>query len=630
MPAKKTDERQWYFKSDDGHVIGPFNTDTMRNRIVSGDAQASMPVSDDTINWIPAAAVPELGFECLALCTKGNIEVLGPFAREYLDNPSVMADIPRDSVFFVRSGTIGEVVDAPNIVGSPGSSLVERVVNAEAALRASESALVKAEATIEDITAARANEVAAIKFAAEKTAKETASAHEKEIVALKTMFAEAASAHEKQIEALVDEANRAVRETAESHKKEIVSLRAAAEEAAVEHEKTIAALKAESAKAAKESAARHEAEVAALKAEAEKTATAQAKQIEAREKEVVSLRAAAEEAAVEHEKTIASLKTEFAKTAKESAARHEAEIAALKAEAAKTEKESAARHEAEIAALKNSNENASKEFLKVHEKEVSALKVAAIQVAKAHEKEVETLRAEAAEAAKAHEKEIEALKAEVDALREEADHVAKTHAHELAAVRSDMEIKRKEADNEHARAIAELRTAAAEAARRSDEKNAEMLASANAALDAVRADADRLRRRLSELISEVSKRSDLRDVPTSERAASESVPPPTRSGSSVPPPHSDVLDGNEAVFVEAEEIDEPPPGFRHQRIHSVSAHNAKPSPEPRSGVTSNSLSGMAALENQLKSELWRAAGAAQGSIRNRDPGSRIRNLFKRK
>ena len=134
-PRKKKDERQWYSKSGDGRVSGPFDADTMRSRVLSGEVQAETSVSSDTANWLPAAAIAEFGFDCLVMRVDGSIDVLGPFAREYLDKPSVIGKVPRESVFFVRSGTVGEATDAPDSVGKTGADLVERVMEARKALR---------------------------------------------------------------------------------------------------------------------------------------------------------------------------------------------------------------------------------------------------------------------------------------------------------------------------------------------------------------------------------------------------------------------------------------------------------------------------------------------------------------
>ena len=142
------DNRTWFSKSSDGKVSGPFGTDEMRRRVVDGKVQAETAVSTDKSTWRPAAAETDLGFDCLVMRTDGSIEILGPFAREYLDRPAVMAGVPKESVFFVRSGTVGEAAGQPGSIGKTGAALVERVVEARKALRDSEAARSKAEAAL--------------------------------------------------------------------------------------------------------------------------------------------------------------------------------------------------------------------------------------------------------------------------------------------------------------------------------------------------------------------------------------------------------------------------------------------------------------------------------------------------
>ena len=142
------DKRTWYSKSSDGKVSGPFGTDEMHRRVVDGKVQAETAVSTDKGSWRPAAAETDLGFDCLVMRTDGSIEILGPFAREYLDRPAVMAGVPKEAVFFVRSGTVGEAAGQPGSIGKTGAALVERVVEARKALRDSEAARSKAEAAL--------------------------------------------------------------------------------------------------------------------------------------------------------------------------------------------------------------------------------------------------------------------------------------------------------------------------------------------------------------------------------------------------------------------------------------------------------------------------------------------------
>ena len=505
MPAKKKkDERQWYSKSGDGHVSGPFDAETMRGRVLSGEVQAETPVSPDTATWTPAAAVPELGFDCLVMRVDKGIEVLGPFAREYLDNPAVMGKVPRESVFFVRSGTVGEAADAPDSIGKTGADLVERVVEARKALRASNAARTKAEAAL------KAKD---LEFDAER---------------------------------------------------------------------------------------QHlSAEISALKAEALKLRG-----------EMETLRAEAEKAAGDEQRTLETeaklVDAEKAAAASESALRvAQSRAAAAEKDLAETR---AALDEAKAEAVKAANAGAERD------REISSIR-------DAHAKELAAARADAEkasrEAAAAHAKEIAALK-------DEAGKAAKAHERELAAVRSGAERAAKESDDEHARAIAELRAAALEATRKADAENAALRASADAEIAAARADADWLRERLSGLFAEVS----TRFAPPAEPAAAEPAPPPAAAEPSVPPPGPGGRDARESVFVEAEAIDDPPSGFHRPRIRPVPEPEARRAAKPAAEESRKPLSGMAALEDQLKDELRRAADAAQAT--GRGAGAKIMNFFKRK
>ena len=241
-----------------------------------------------------------------------------------------------------------------------------------------------------------------------------------------------------------------------------------------------------------------------------------------------------------------------------------------------------------------------------------------------------------AAAAKAADEAAAAHANEVASLRAEADRAARAHERELAAVRSGAERSAKETDDEHARTIAELRTAAAEAARRNDAANAERLAAAEAGIAAARADAEWLRGRLSDLLADVSRRFP-KPAPAAESASPaepESAEPepatPAEPEPDGPESEPDARASADDVFVEAEAIDEPPPGFRRLRVHPVpDPAAARAAEEPRAeDPPRKPRTGMAALEDQLKDELRRAAGAAPSA--GRATGSKIMDFFKRK
>jgi hypothetical protein len=275
MPAKKAkDLRQWYCRAGDGRVSGPFDTETVRKRVVDGQVLAETAVSDDQTAWRPAAAVAEFGFDCLVLRTDGSIEVLGPFAREYLDRPDVMAGIPGESVFFLRSGTVGEAAADPGAIGKTGAALVERVAEARKALRASENARAKAEAALKakdlEFDAERqrlAAEISSLKADALKLQGE-----------LETMRAESDSHAEGErrgleAEARLVDAEKELASARAAHERELAAVRAGAEKSAKdsddEHARVVAELRAAAAEAASRAEGEHAARLAALREEAD-------------------------------------------------------------------------------------------------------------------------------------------------------------------------------------------------------------------------------------------------------------------------------------------------------------------------------------------------------------------------
>lgn len=335
MPAKKKkEERQWYSKSGDGHVSGPFDAGTMRSRVLSGEVQAETPVSSDTATWTPAAAVPELGFDCLVMRVDRGIEILGPFAREYLDNPAVMGKVPRESVFFVRSGTVGEAADAPDSIGKTGADLVERVVEARKALRASNAARTKAEAALKakdlEFDAERQRlsaEISALKADALKLQGEMETLRaEAERAAgdeQRTLETEAKLVDAEKAAAASEAALRAAQSRAEAAEKDLAGTRAA-----------LAQAKAEAAKAADADAERDR-EISSIR--------------DAHAKEIAALKAAAEKAAREHERELAAVRSGAERAAKESDDEHARVVAELRAAALEATRRADAENAARLA-----------------------------------------------------------------------------------------------------------------------------------------------------------------------------------------------------------------------------------------------------------------------------------------
>ncbi|MGI5868525.1 MAG: hypothetical protein ACOX9C_03645 [Kiritimatiellia bacterium] len=149
MAEKKTESsgERWFWRKASGKASEPVDLKAIRAKVATGDVTAQTQVSRDGSTWSLAMAQPELGFDCIVLEIGEHLNVLGPFARDYVDRADVMSDIPRDGILFIRSGTIGEALPAL-AVGTTGAALVERVVEAEKAYRESDKARRAAEAAL--------------------------------------------------------------------------------------------------------------------------------------------------------------------------------------------------------------------------------------------------------------------------------------------------------------------------------------------------------------------------------------------------------------------------------------------------------------------------------------------------
>lgn len=139
--------KAWYWKNNDGTKKGPFDISSVRNLVVSGDLSAQTQVSSNGTDWLSAVSCPDLGFDCIVLEVGESLNVLGPFAREYIDRHDVMSSVPSDGILFVRGGTVGEAL--PGCVsGTTGAVLVEKVMTAEKELRESIKAKRTADASL--------------------------------------------------------------------------------------------------------------------------------------------------------------------------------------------------------------------------------------------------------------------------------------------------------------------------------------------------------------------------------------------------------------------------------------------------------------------------------------------------
>ena len=149
MVEKKTADGggRWFWRDASGKPSEPVDLKSIRAKVVSGDVSAQTQVSRDGATWSLAMSHPELGFDCIVLELGENLNVLGPFARDYVDRADVMSGVPKDGILFVRGGTVGEALPAP-APGATGAALVERVVEAEKAHRDSDKARRAAEAAL--------------------------------------------------------------------------------------------------------------------------------------------------------------------------------------------------------------------------------------------------------------------------------------------------------------------------------------------------------------------------------------------------------------------------------------------------------------------------------------------------
>lgn len=150
MVTKNAEARAkaWYWKNNDGVKKGPLDINSVRNLVLSGDIIAQAQVSSNGNDWFSAVSCPDLGFDCIVLEMGESLNVLGPFAREYIDRHDVMSTVPSDGILFVRGGTVGDALPGSNVTGTTGAVLVEKVMVAEKELREAAKAKRAAEASL--------------------------------------------------------------------------------------------------------------------------------------------------------------------------------------------------------------------------------------------------------------------------------------------------------------------------------------------------------------------------------------------------------------------------------------------------------------------------------------------------
>lgn len=136
--ARKNDKKNikgWFWKFPEGPEKGPSDIQIIREKVLAGEITAQTEVSQDGENWSPAVFSPDFGFDCVVLQVGESLNVLGPFAREYMDQQETDSEIPADGILFFRGGLVSETVSGGGVVGETGSALVEKVMAAERRLR---------------------------------------------------------------------------------------------------------------------------------------------------------------------------------------------------------------------------------------------------------------------------------------------------------------------------------------------------------------------------------------------------------------------------------------------------------------------------------------------------------------
>ncbi len=139
--------KAWYWKNNEGAKKGPFDINSVRSLVLSGDLNAQTQVSSNGTDWLSAVSCSDLGFDCIVLEVGESLNVLGPFAREYIDRHDVMSSVPSDGILFVRGGTVSDAL-LGGVSGTTGAVLVEKVMAAEKELRESVKAKRAAEASL--------------------------------------------------------------------------------------------------------------------------------------------------------------------------------------------------------------------------------------------------------------------------------------------------------------------------------------------------------------------------------------------------------------------------------------------------------------------------------------------------
>lgn len=139
--------QDWFWRDAKGSKSGPADLKRIRDMVLSGEVTAQTPVSLDGNVWRSAVSFPDFGFDCIVLEVGESLNVLGPFAKEYVDRLKDMSEVPADGILFVRGGTVKDALPG-NVPGTTGAALVERVIAAEKSLKESEKTRRASEASL--------------------------------------------------------------------------------------------------------------------------------------------------------------------------------------------------------------------------------------------------------------------------------------------------------------------------------------------------------------------------------------------------------------------------------------------------------------------------------------------------
>ena len=137
MAKKDADKHvtEWFWKLSNGSKKGPSDIRIIREKVLAGEITAQTEVSQDGKSWSPAVFASDFGFDCIVLQVGESLNVLGPFAREYMDQQEAESEIPADGILFLRGGLVSEALPRSDAVGETGAALVEKVMAAERRLR---------------------------------------------------------------------------------------------------------------------------------------------------------------------------------------------------------------------------------------------------------------------------------------------------------------------------------------------------------------------------------------------------------------------------------------------------------------------------------------------------------------